>query len=126
YQINPTAEETIVLAKVDPKQIMCLTAASDGRVLMGMANTGGIAAMTSGFAAEGTYTSAVLDAAQISRFGKMQLHGSLPADTGLKFSTRSGNLAEPNDDGWSKWSEPVSAAEFVPVDAPAARFLQYR
>ena len=37
--------------------------------------------MTEGFASEGTYTSAVLDAAQVSRFGKIQLHGSLPAGT---------------------------------------------
>src|SRR5205814_7363799 len=35
YQIDPAAEETIVLAKVDPKQTMCLAPASDGRVLIG-------------------------------------------------------------------------------------------
>jgi outer membrane protein assembly factor BamB len=126
YQINPTAQETIVLAKVEPKQVMSLLPAKDGRILLGLANTGGIAAMTSGFAPEGTYTSAVLDAAQISRFGKVQLHGSLPEKTALKIATRSGNVSEPGDTGWSKWSEPAPASEFVPVTSPSARFLQYR
>lgn len=126
YQIDPTAEETVVLAKVEPKQVMSLLAGSRGRILLGLANTGGIATMTSGFATEGTYTSAVLDAAQISRFGHVRLHGSLPEGTGLKVSTRSGNVSEPAETGWSAWSEPAAATEFVPVRAPAARFLQYR
>jgi hypothetical protein len=82
--------------------------------------------MTSGFATSGTYTSAVLDASQISAFGKMQLHGSLPKGANLKVATRSGNLAEPDEQGWSKWSEDVPATEFIQVKSPAARFLQYR
>ncbi len=126
YQVNPSADETIVLAKVDPKQVMCLLPARDGRILMGLANVGGISAMTSGFAAGGTYTSAVLDASQISAFGKMQLHGSLPKGTALKVSARSGNLAEPDETGWSPWSAELPATEFVQIKSPSARFLQYR
>ena len=126
YQINPAAEETIILAKVEPKQVMSLLAASGGRILLGLANTGSIAAMTSGFATDGNYTSPVLDASQVSRLGKIHLHGSLPAGTAIKVSTRSGNVSEPTDIGWSKWSEAKGAAEFLPVEAPAARFLQYR
>ncbi|MEA2708409.1 MAG: hypothetical protein QOF78_1010 [Phycisphaerales bacterium] len=126
YQIKPAAQETVVLAKVEPKQVMSLLPAKDGRILLGLANTGGIAAMTSGFASEGTYTSPVLDASQVSRFGKLRLHGSLPAKTALKVATRSGNVAEPAETGWSKWSDAAPAAEFVPVTAPTARFLQYR
>src|SRR5436190_5575037 len=80
YQVNPAAEETVVLAKVDPKEITSLLPTKDGRVFMGLANSGDIAVMTSGFASQGTYTSPVLDATQISRFGKMQLHGKLASD----------------------------------------------
>ena len=76
-------------------------------------NTGGIAAMTAGFAGEGTFTSPVLDATQVSRFGKVRLHGTLPAKTTLKVSTRSGNVSEPRDTAWSKWSDPRPAAEPV-------------
>ncbi|MEO6435355.1 MAG: hypothetical protein ABIP55_06285 [Tepidisphaeraceae bacterium] len=126
YQINPSADETIILAKVEPKQVMSLLAASGGRIMLGLANTGGIATMTTGFATEGTFTSAVLDASQISRFGHVRLHGSLPEGTAIKVSTRSGNVAEPADMGWSKWSDASPASEFVAIKAPAARFLQYR
>ncbi|MDQ3441290.1 MAG: hypothetical protein M3478_13165, partial [Planctomycetota bacterium] len=126
YQVKPAEEETIVLAKVDPKQVMCLLPARDGRILLGLANVGGISAMTSGFATTGAYTSPVLDASQISQFGKMQLHGTLPKGSALKVSTRSGNLSEPDETGWSKWSEDVTATEFVPITSPSARFLQYR
>jgi hypothetical protein len=126
YQINPAADETLVLAKVEPKQVLSMIAARDGRVLLGMANVGGIAAMSSGIASEGTFTSPVMDATQISRFGKVHLHGSLPGGTSLTVATRSGNVQDPAKAGWSKWSDESAAAEFVQVASPAARFLQYR
>jgi len=126
YQVNPAAEETVVLAKVDPKQVMSMLAAKDGRIILGMANVGGLATMSSGYAGEGSFTSPVLDATQISRFGKVHLEGSLPSAATLSISTRSGNLQEPGDTGWSKWSEELPATEFVQVPSPAARFLQYR
>jgi len=126
YQVNPSADETVVLAKVDAKQITCLLPAHDGSVYMGMANVGSIASMTSGFASRGSYTSPVLDATQISRFGKMQLHGSLPRGTSLAVSTRSGNVKEPSDKDWSAWSADAPAEEFLPITAATARFLQYR
>jgi hypothetical protein len=93
---------------------------------MGMANVGSIATMSSGFAAKGTYTSAVLDATQISRFGKVHLHGSLPAGTSLTIASRSGNVKEPTEKGWSNWSDETTAEEYLPVKSPSARFLQYR
>jgi hypothetical protein len=126
YQVKPAAEETIVVAKVEPKQIMSMLVASDGRVLLGQANVGSVSMMSSGLANEGAYTSPVLDAAQISRFGKIQLHGSIPAGTSLKVATRSGNVAEASDTTWSKWTADAPATRFVPVTSPSARYMQYR
>lgn len=126
YQVSPSAEETVVLAKVDPKQVMSLLVAKDGQVYTGFANTGGVGKLSSGFAKSGTYTSEVLDASQISRFGKIAMTGSLPPDTHLTVSTRSGNVSSPDQKGWSEWSEPVPAAQYLDVKAPSARFLQYR
>ena len=126
YQVNPAAEETVVLAKTDPKQVTCLLPASDGNIYMGMANVGSIASMSSGFASKGAYTSAVLDATQISRFGKLQIHGSLPEGTSITVATRSGNVKEPDEKGWSPWTEEATAEEFLPVKSPSARFMQYR
>ncbi len=126
YQVSPSADETVVLAKVEPKEIMCLLPAKDGRVYMGMANVGGLAAMSSGYASSGVYTSPVLDAAQISRFGKIHLHGSLGGGTELKVSTRSGNVKDASEKGWSTWSDDAPATEYMQVKSPSARFLQYR
>jgi len=126
YQVDPAAEETVVLAKVDPKQVMTMLSTKDGRILLGMANVGGIASMSSGFAGEGAFTSPVLDATQISRFGKIHLRGSLPKDTTLTIATRSGNLQDPEKTGWSNWSEETPAVSFVQTKSPPARFLQYR
>jgi len=126
YQVSPAAEETQVLAKVNPKQVMSMLATKDGRVMLGLANVGGLAIMSSGFATEGNYISPVLDAGQISRFGKLQLRGSLPGGTSLTVATRSGNLQEPGERGWSKWSEESPATEFLQVSSPSARFVQYR
>jgi len=95
-------------------------------VLLGLANVGGLAMMSSGFATDGTYISPVLDAGQIGRFGKIQLRGSLPGGASLTVATRSGNLQEPGERGWSKWSDETPASEFLPVTSPAARFMQYR
>jgi WD40 repeat protein len=126
YQVNPDADETVVIAKVDPKQVTRLLPTRDGRIIMGLANVGGIAALGSGYADEGDYTSRVLDAVQISKFGKIEMHGSLPSGTSLKIATRSGNVKEPTETSWSKWSTAQSATEFVQTDSPPARFFQYR
>ena len=126
YQVNPAADETVVLAKVNPKQVTCLLPAGDGNIYMGMANVGSIASMSSGFAGKGTYTSPVMDATQISRFGKVQLRGSLPPGTTLSIATRSGNVKDPAEKGWSNWTKDQPAEEFLPIASPSARFLQYR
>jgi hypothetical protein len=126
YQVRPAAQETEVLAKVDAKQITCLLPVKDGRIFMGLANTGGISAMTGGYATDGNYLSPVLDATQVSRFGKIQLHGFLPNETTLQIATRSGNVKDADEPGWSDWSKDTDAAEFLPVASPSARFLQYR
>lgn len=126
YQVNPAADETVVLAKVDAKQVTCLLPTADGNVYMGMANAGSIAVLSAGYASRGVYTSPVLDATQISRFGKIHLRGTLPSGSTLTVSTRSGNLKEATEKGWSPWTDEVPAAEYLSVKSPSARFLQYR
>ena len=126
YQINPDADETVVIAKVDAKQVTTLLPTRNGRVILGLANVGGLASMGSGYATDGTYTSQVFDAAQTSKFGKLQLHGSLPPETSLTFSSRTGNVKEPAETTWSKWSDEQPATEFLQTHSPAARFFQYR
>jgi hypothetical protein len=126
YQINPSAEETSVIAKVDPKEVLSLRVRKSGVIYMGMANDGQLSTLSAGHANRGTFTSPVLDAQQVSRFGKMHLHGTLPKNTKLTVATRSGNVGGTNDAGWSNWSDEVPATEYVTIPSPPARFFQYR
>ncbi len=118
YQVNPAAEETSVLAKSDSKQVMCLLPTHDGRILMGLANTGAVSSMSSGNSPDGNYSSPVLDATQISRFGKVHLHGTLPKGATLTLATRSGNVRDPAGTGWSNWSEEVAGHRISPGSFP--------
>lgn len=126
YQVRLAAGETSVIAKVEPKQVTCMVPTHDGRVMLGTSNTGGLVEMSGGYAYHGTYTSAVQDATQVSRFGKIQLHGLLPNATGVTVATRSGNVKDPKQAPWSPWSAEQPAAEFVQTHSPAARYFQYR
>ncbi|MGA2230162.1 MAG: hypothetical protein ABSH22_04485 [Tepidisphaeraceae bacterium] len=126
YQVDPDAQETTVLAKTDAKQVTSLFAAADGRVILGLSNTGSIAAMGKGYAKTGTYSSAVLDATQVSRFGVMHLHGSLPKGTSMTIATRAGNVKDADAQGWSSWSPEADAQEYLRITSQSARFLQYR
>jgi hypothetical protein len=126
YQVDPAAQETVVIAKTDAKQVTSLLAAADGQVYVGLSNTGGIATMSDGYAGTGTYTSAVLDGTQVSRFGVIQMHGSLPKGTKLTVATRCGNIKDAQAQGWSAWTAEKDAQEFLHIDSPPARFLQYR
>jgi hypothetical protein len=126
YQVDPAAQEVVVVAKTDAKEVASMLIASDGQVYLGLSNTGSIATMTGGYADSGTYVSPALDATQVSRFGVMQMHGSLPKATTLTLATREGNLKDAEAKGWSKWSDEASAQEFLRIGQPPARFLQYR
>ncbi len=89
---------------------------------------------------EGTYTSEVLDASQISLWGTLLLTTDTPSGENagaVKAQTRSGNVADPEIAGWSEWidtentpSEFAVSSNYGPqqlkVNSPPARFLQYR
>lgn len=126
YQYDLVSEEATPLARVDAMDVTSMLVSRTGKVFLGMSNAGALAEMTPGYAPTGTFTSPVLDARQISRFGLMQLVGTLSKDTAISVAFRSGNVEDSEDTGWSRWSDELPASEFVKVPSPAARFLQYR
>jgi hypothetical protein len=73
----------------------------------------------------GTYTSAPLDAAQVSEFGSLRWEGKLPAKTGVRLAYRSGLSSEP-DDTWSDWSDDRSGRALSLKGVPAGRYFQWR
>jgi outer membrane protein assembly factor BamB len=65
------------------------------------------------------WTSKVLDAQFLSRFGELSFRGR----GALRLQTRSGNTDKPNA-SWSEWSSELDKPG--PIRSPAARFLQIR
>jgi hypothetical protein len=91
----------------------------------------GAAGGLAGLETRGTYTSAVLDALQVSRFGALRWRGSLPPGTALRWSARAGNSAEPDStwSEWTAWQQGTGAAgdgEWQLSGLPATRYLQWR
>lgn len=125
-QFDPSTEETITLAKTKRTFLTSLLATNSGELLIGTSDEATVARLTSGLAKSGTLTSEVLDAGQIAQFGNLHINGALPAGTKVTVATRSGNLQDPAEGGWSDWSVEADVARYLPVASPAARFVQYR
>jgi hypothetical protein len=125
-QLSIAGQELYEAAQIDALQVTSILPTRDGRVFLGLANAAGVAELSAGYAAFGTYESPVLDATQPARFGNLRLRGNLPEGTSMLVQSRSSNVADPLAAGWSAWSTPTPAEEFVRIDRPSGRFLQYR
>lgn len=136
YSINAPAEETSTVVDLEPQQISALLRTSDGGILLGTANPAKLMRLDRRFASRGTFTSPVMDAAQISLWGKLRVTAEVPENTSLTVETRSGNVRDPENGPWSPWSDAQSImpdADRSPLhprgmdmDSPPARFVQYR
>ena len=69
-----------------------------------------------------TYESPVHDATNVAHWGHLQWYG--PGGAAVRFQTRTGNAARP-DDTWSSWADPNSRLGNLIV-SPVARFIQWR
>lgn len=126
FEIRPASDEVTIVAEPDAREVSAMALDRDGKLLLATSNPGGLLKMDSGYAPRGLYTSKPLDAGQPAMFGNLQLQGTLANNTALTIALRSGNVQDPENGGWSNWSEEIPAAEFAKVPAPSARFLQYR
>ena len=127
YAVSPDGDEVLQLADTDAKEVTSLDLGDDGRIVFATANKGSVGAISSDFAAKGTYLSQVLDAKQIARWGTLRLRSQTSPGTTVTVATRSGNVKKPDEKTWGPWCKKQSASEeFLTVLSRAARFLQYR
>jgi len=126
FEVRPDREEQIALVKVKDSQVTALVRGNDGKILLGTSNRGRVVRLSEGYAAQGTFTSQVLDAKQISRWGRVQWEGELPKDATVTVATRSGNVADPEEGTWEAWSNTPDARQGSQIPSTSARFLQYR
>jgi WD40 repeat protein len=118
------------LAKSGSSQITGISRTSGGKVYLCTANPGKVFSLGPEYEAEGTFESQSFDAKLFSQWGHIEWWGP-PAKSGkegkeprLEFFVRSGNTEDPGKE-WSRWFGPYSAPG-TQIEAPAARFLQWK
>ena len=109
------------IGHLDAQQGLCVAAqtgasAAAGNVLIGTGNTGRLVAL--GAAENHEYSSDVLDAGALARFGRLEIE---PGSSAYRILTRTGNVDQPVR-GWTGWL-PLNNGV---VASPPGRFLQWK
>jgi hypothetical protein len=123
------------LAKSGSSQITGISRTSGGKVYLCTANPGKVFSLGPEYESEGTFESQSFDAKLFSQWGHIEWWGppamSATAKGGkeskeprLEFFVRSGNTEDPGKE-WSRWFGPY-ATPGAQIEAPAARFLQWK
>jgi hypothetical protein len=126
YKVFPEQEETVDLGKLEAKQVMSGVHLPDGRWFVGTANSGSVHEVSTQHADKGTLTSEVLDADQISLWGRFSWVADTPEGTKVTVATRSSNVEDPESSLWDDWSAEIEAPTGAQITSPTARYFQYR
>ena len=115
YRIQPDGSYADV-GHLDAQQGLCLATGENGEVLIGAGNTGKLFSL--GATEKHEYSSDVLDAGALARYGRVEIE---PGSSGYQILTRSGNIDQPVR-GWTDW---LPLKDGV-VASPPGRFLQWK
>jgi hypothetical protein len=108
------------LLKASANQITAFAPAPSSGLYVATSNLGKIFLMGAASTEEGVLESEVYDARIFSKWGRAEVQGSGTFD----LFSRSGNVDNP-DRNWSPWKK-VSLAQDSSIEAPAARFIQWK
>jgi len=126
-RLDTVRQEAVVLHEVRPSvQISALVRDAQQKIYVGCANPGQVVAVEPCYLDEGYLVSGVIDAGQISPWGKVQVEADIPASSELLLSSRSGNTSDPDNGGWQEWTDPAGVKNDLPIRSAAGRFLQYK
>ncbi|MHC4567451.1 MAG: flagellar hook assembly protein FlgD, partial [Planctomycetota bacterium] len=126
FSIDPAMEQQAVIYEDEQAAQITAIALAGKDAYLGTANPAKLVKLSSGFAAEGTYISDLVDAGQPAKWGKLQLEADVPDGCQVMVAARSGNVKDVNDPTFSQWSEPVVVTEPVQLGCPLGRFCQYK
>ncbi len=114
------SKQYIDLAQASANQVMAFAHGPHGGLYVATSNLGKAFLLGPAPVSEGTYESDVFDAKNFSRWGRVEVR----AQGGYQLFARSGNVDNP-DRNWSEW-KPVNLQDNLPIDAPPARFIQWK
>lgn len=126
FTVDPATEEAAVLYEDKISSQVAAVEHIGGSAYLGLSNPAKLVRMSPSLHESGTFESTFLDAGQPARWGKLQIEADIPAGAKITMSCRSGNVNDPNDQTFSKWSDEVDLSEAAELDCPPARFCQYR
>lgn len=121
YRIAPNRTVS-TLWEPQAAYVLSLSRDSSGNLFATTAGPTQIVRLPAQSASVGTYTSPVLNAGNLARWGVARWAGT---SEGVEIQTRSGSTAFP-DATWSEWSTPSKKAMGEPVKSPGGQYLQYR
>lgn len=108
------------LLQANASQVTAFATAPGGGVYACTSNLGKVFLLSATPAAEGKYESDIFDAHIFSRWGRLEFRGG----GNIELFARSGNVDNP-DRNWSPWQK-VDLQSQNPIDAPSARFIQWK
>jgi len=126
FSVDPNSEEETMIYEDRQTSQLTAVAVSGDDIYAGMANPARLVKLGKAFARQGTYISEPVDAGQPARWGKLQIEADIPADCNVLVASRSGNVKDPNDPSFSKWTELVKITGPVQLTCPVGRFCQYK
>jgi hypothetical protein len=128
FRVDITKEESEILYSAKPSaQVSAVFRSAAGLIYAGLSNPAGVFSISPKYAAQGEYLSSVIDAQQVSLWGRLDLDAKVPTGGKLTIATRTGNTKDPDEGPWQSWSEPVIVSQpIVSIPSAAGRFLQYR
>ncbi len=126
YSVDPlTEQEKIIYSDEQASQITAVVVSGED-IYIGTSNPAKLIKLGKSFAAVGNYTSALIDAGQPAKWGKLQIEADIPSGCKILVSSRSGNVKDVNDPTFSQWAEPMEITGPIQLRCPVGRFCQYR
>ncbi|MCK5225448.1 MAG: hypothetical protein KAQ89_01890 [Planctomycetes bacterium] len=126
FAVEPDDQQEAVVYRDKKASQITAVSVADGDVYIGTANPAKLIKLGSSFANEGTYLSALVDAGQPARWGKLQIEADIPDGCKVLAASRSGNVKDINDATFSNWSVAKELTEPAELDCPVGRFCQYK
>lgn len=123
YRIDSDQLSTQLL-NMPPTQITAFLSGKGGATYITTGNVGNLYSLSNSFESSGSLTSEVLDTHDFAYWGKAHLTSTSNGGA-IVLEARSGNLNNPGNN-WSPWTKVNVAKEGGQIEAPPARFLQYR
>ncbi|MHC4482296.1 MAG: hypothetical protein ACYSW4_01980 [Planctomycetota bacterium] len=126
FTVDPAEEQKAILYEDEQASQITAVTVSGEDVYLGTANPAKLIKLSKTFAAEGTYTSDLIDAGQPAKWGKLQIEADIPQDCKIMVASRSGNVKDVNDPTFSEWTEPAEITGPAQLRCPLGRFSQYK